>query len=155
MWKILKIAFSKIARFKQKWHNYIASSFAMNSINLDITSYYMTHIIWIILLSHIRWYHHLWFMNYLIHSLRISSYENLRVWDCWIFDLEVYSKIFQHEHQMILILFFWFEIVIFDFDLDEPNDVYHVSHLLNLKIITDYLRFSILYETIIVQMFRK
>lgn len=56
---------------------------------------------------------------------------------------------------MILISFFLFEIVIFDFDLDEPNDVYHVSHLLNLKIITDYLRFSILYETIIVQMFRK
>ena len=94
-----------------------------------------------------------WF--YLIHSLRISSYENLRVWDYWIFDLEVYSKIFQHGHQMILISFFLFEIVIFDFDLDEPNDVYHVSHLLNLKIITDYLRFSILYETIIVQMFRK
>ena len=53
---------------------------------------------------------------------------------------------------MILILFFSFAIVIFDFDLDEPN-VYHVSHLLNLKIITDYPRFSIiLYETIIVQM---
>ena len=57
---------------------------------------------------------------------------------------------------MILILFFSFAIVIFDFDLDEPNDVYHVSHLLNLKIITDYPRFSIiLYETIIVQMSRK
>ena len=56
---------------------------------------------------------------------------------------------------MILISFFSFEIVIFDFDLDEPN-VYHVSHLLNLKIITDYPRFSIiLYETIIVQMARK
>ena len=42
---------------------------------------------------------------------------------------------------MILISFFSFEIVIFDFDLDEPN-VYHVSHLLNLKIITDYPRFE-------------
>ena len=102
-------------------------------------------------MTHIRWYHHLWFIDYLIHSLRISFYENLLVWDCWIFDLEVYSKIFQHEHQMILISFFSFEIVIFDFDLDEPN-VYHVSHLLNLKIITDYPR---LYETIMVQMLRK
>ena len=54
---------------------------------------------------------------------------------------------------MIVILFFLFEIVIFDFDLDEPN-VYHVFHLLNLKIITDYPRFNIWHETIYVQMVR-